>query len=249
MEFVSILGTLARRRSLVALGLPLALLIGAMLSGTLPFGPGSAPGRDAGSAQTRLLLDRPDPVVSDVAEDSDTVSKQAALLAELMSGDAQRDAIARRAGISSLDLGMQRMQLVRLVARGQLPERAGQASATLARPYVVNVSVATPLPILTIDAYAPTAGAAARVAAATRATLQALVAAHEPIPGRSLVVKPLGDVRSLRIAASRRPAIFGVLAALGFMVFWCCAVVVLDGLRRAWRDATSAAASVATAQR
>jgi hypothetical protein len=231
MEFVSILGVLARRRMLVALGVPLALLVGAMLSGMMPFGPGSGQGRVAGSAQTRLLLDRPNAVVSDVAEDSDTVSKQAALLAEFMSGDAQRDAVARRARIASPDLGMQRMQLVDLVARGQLPERTGQASSTLARPYVVNVSVATPLPVLTIDAYAPSAAEAARVADATRATLQALVADHEPTPGRRLVVKPLGAVRSLRIAASRRPPMFGVFAAFGFMVFWCCAVVVLHGLR------------------
>jgi hypothetical protein len=242
MEFLSILGVLAQRRILVALGVLAALLVGAMASGALPFGPGSSVGRPAGVAQTRIMVDHRHTVVTDVAESSDTVGTQAALLANLMSGDAERDSIARRAGIPAEDLGMQRMDLARLVALGQLADRAGKASSAIARPYVVNVGATSPLPILTIDAFAPTAADAARVATATRETLAEVVAARAPTASRSVVLKPLGDVRSLTVPASRRSPIFGVIGALGFFVFWCCAVVVLHGLQRAWRNVAVASA-------
>jgi hypothetical protein len=239
MEFLSIFAVLAQRRILVALGVPLAALIAAMVGGLLPFGPGSAPGATAGLAQTRVMVDHSKAVIADTAQISDTVGTQAALLADLITGDAQRAAIARRAGISPARLGMQRMQLTEIVARGQLAERAGEAAATITRPYVVNVWPASPLPVLTIDAKAPTAAGAGRVATATREQLQALVGAHAPSAQRSIVIKPLGSVRALAVQASSRSKLVAVAAGFVFFVCWLCLVVILTGVTRAWRNATA----------
>jgi hypothetical protein len=247
MEFLSIFGVLAQRRILVALGVLLALLVGATAAGLLPVGPGSTPGTPSGLAQTRVIVDHPKAVLADTSEISDTVGKQAALFADVISGDPQRDAIARRAGIAPAQLGMRRLELTQLVALSQLAERAAKVSAGVARPYVVNVWAATPLPVLTIDVVAPTAAGAARVARATRDTLQALVPARSPAVVRSIVVKPLGEVRAVDVPADTPSKVVAVAATIAFFVFWLCAVVVLTGLQRAWRNVIAERGATTTA--
>jgi hypothetical protein len=246
MEFLTIFGVLARHRLLVTLGAVLALLVALLVAGMLPFGPGSKPGAPSGIAQARMIVDHRKTVVADAAQNADTVGTQAALLADVMAGDAERDAIARRAGIPAAQVGMQRLQLEQLVAPGQLAERAAKASATAALPYVVNVWAASPLPVLTIDVVAPSGADAARVARVTRDVLQAVVAFRAPALGRGLVVKPLGDVRSAELPGSTPPRIIAPAAAVVFFVFWLCAIVIASGLRRAWRNA-GGRADVATA--
>jgi hypothetical protein len=239
MEFLSIFGVLAQRWMLVALGVLVALLVGATAAGMLPVGPGSTPGVRSGLAQTRVIVDHPKAVVADTSEISDTVGKQAALLADIVSGDPERDKIARRAGIPAARLGMKRMELELIVARGQQAERAAKVSAGVARPYVVNVWAALPLPVLTIDVVAPTAAGAAAVARATRDTLQAIVTARAPSAARSIVMKPLGDVRAVTVPADTPSKPIAVVAAMAFFVFWLCGVVLLTGLQRAWRNAVA----------
>jgi hypothetical protein len=247
MEFLSIFAVLAQRRILVVAGVLVALVVGLMAGGQLPFGPGSSTTPATGIAQTRVIVDHTKAVLADTTEISDTVGTQAALLADVMSGDAQRAAIARRAGIQVAELGLKRMQLADLRALGQLATRAGEVSSAIARPYVVNIWAATPLPVMTIDVTAPSAAAARRVALAARDTLEALVAARAPSPDRSIVIKPLGSVRAVPIPGSSPSKILGVAAAIGFLVFWLCAVVVLTGLQRAWRTATAEPGAAATA--
>jgi hypothetical protein len=243
VEFLNIFGALGQRRSLVVLGALLALLLGALAAGLLPFGAGSAERRSFGSAQIRVLIDHRKSVVADLGTPSETISTQAALLADLMTGDAERVQIARRAGVPAADVSMDRMQLERLIALGQLPERTGPVAAVVPRPYVVNVSAASPLPVITVDVSAPTAAAAARVALSARATLEALVTARAPSPGRSVVVLPVGPVRFATVPAPQRSPLVGVGLAVFVFLFWCCAVVVLHGVLRAWRRATVAPAA------
>jgi hypothetical protein len=237
MEFLTIFGVLARRRLLVAVGAALAFLLAILAAGMLPFGPRSEPGPPSGTAQARMIVDHRKTVVADTAQNADTVGTQAALLADVMAGDAERDAIARRAGIPAAQLGMQRLQLEQLVAPGQLAGRAARASATTALPYVVNVWAASPLPVLTIDVVAPRGADAARVAGATREVLAALVAVRAPALNRGLVVKPLGDVRAAELPGSTPPKIIAPAVAIVFFAFWLCAIVIAAGLRRAWRNA------------
>lgn len=239
MEFLTIFSVLAQRRILVALGVPLALLVAAAIGGLLPFGPGSTPGVATGLAQVRVMVDHEKAVVADTGEISDTVGAQAALLADIIAGDAPRDAIARKAGVPPAELGLMRMQLADLFALGQLPERAAQVSAGIARPYVINVWAATPLPVLTIDITAPSAAQAAELAAATRDTLAATVLAHAPSPARSIVIKPLGEVRAVAIPPSEPSPVIAAVAGICFFVFWLCAVVLLTGAQRVWRNATA----------
>lgn len=243
MELLSVIRVLARRRILVALGVLPALLAGAMAAGMLPFGPGSTPGAASGLAQTRVNVDRPTAAVADTAEITDTLGKQAALLTDIISGDAQRNEIARRAGIPAAHLGMQQMQLAQLAVHGQLAKRAAEASATIARPYVVNVWAADPLPVLTVDVVGPTGADAARVARATRGALRALAAARAPSAKRGIVIKSLGKLRAVDVPASAHSKIVAPAAVIGFFIFWLCAVVVFTGLQRGWRNATAGPAA------
>lgn len=239
MEFLTIFGVLAQRRALVGLGVLASLLVGAAVAGVLPIGPSSVPPVATGQAQTRVIVDHPTSVVANTGEISDTVGTQAALLADLVTGDAQRDLIAQRAAIPATQLGMQRMQLADVIALGQIPTHAAQASAKIARPYVVNVWPASPLPVLTIDVLAPTAAEAARVARATRDALQAIVQT-DALPGqRTIVLRPLGEVRALTIPGSTRSKLIAVAATIACFIFWLCGVVILTGLQRAWRNLTA----------
>ena len=228
---------LVSRWLLVGLGVLVSLAVGAAVAGVLPIGPRSGAGSRAGVAQARLMVDHRRAVVADVTAVADTLGNQAALLTDLMAGDAQRDSVAALAGIRREDLGMQRMQLTELVALGQLAERATKAAATVARRYVVNVWAARPLPVITIDVTGPSGPAAARVARATRLALLRLVRARAPSPSRRLVLRPLGGVRAQDVQPSRRSPLYGVLAAILLFVFWCCGVIVLTGLQRRWRAA------------
>lgn len=233
MELLSILRVLRRRRLLAALGLVPALLVWVLLSGRLAGG--TVPARaDTGVAQLRVLLDHPKTTIPRVGAGS-VLAVQAAQLADLAASDAQRAVIARGASISAAALGMSRMQLARLIALGQLPERAAEASAGVASPYVVNISAASPLPIITFDVRAPTAAEAARLAISARAALEAALAARAPDESRGLVIRPLGGVRSASVPVTSRAPFVAVAAALVFLVFWCCVVVVLHGVLRAWR--------------
>ncbi len=246
MELLSVFAGLAERRILVALGLPFAVVVFLLLAGQLPVGPGSTPGAATGLAQARVQVDHKNAVVADTGEISDTVGAQAALLAEVASGDAPRDEIARRADIPAAELGMKRMQLSNLVALGQVAERAAQVSSGIARSYVVNIWAATPLPVLTIDVLAPDAAAAARVTRATRDTIAGLVAARAPSPERSIVIKPLGGVRAVVVPVNPPSKVLAGAAGVVAFVFWSCMIVVLTGLRRAWHDATVEAAAAGT---
>jgi hypothetical protein len=251
MELLSVLGVLRRRRVLVALGLVPTLLIWALLSGRLAAGPAPLAVGQTGIAQLRVMVDHPKTTIPRVGAGS-VLPTQAALLADLAASDAQRLAIARRASIPAAALGMQRMQLARLFALGQLPERAADASAGVAAPYVVSVSAAAPLPIVTFDVRAPSAREAARLATAARASLEAAVAARAPDADRGLVIKPLGGVRSASVPVTSLPPVVAVAAAVVLFALWCCGVVVLHGLLRAWRrigarPVAAAAAGDATA--
>lgn len=247
MEFLSIFSVLAQRRMLLAIGAALALLTGAMAARVLPFGPGAGGAAGpAGIAQARVILDHRAAIVADVTAISDAIGTQAALLAEIVAGDTQRDAIAARAAIPAEQLGMTQVRFARLFALGQLAERAATVAATEERPYVVNVWSATPLPILTIDVTGPSGADAARVARAARATLQLLAVQRAPVRGRSVVVRPLGEVRSRDVPVAGPSPLAGTAVAIVLFVLWACALVVLSGLRRVWRSTMVGLAVAAT---
>jgi hypothetical protein len=240
VELLSAGTVLGRRRILLLL----AGLAAVVATGRLPAGPGSTTAAGpTGVAQARIMLDHPAAYVADLGLVADPIGAQARLLADVVAGDGAGDAIARRAGLAPSQVGMQRMQFGELFALGQLPERGALAAATVARPYIVNVWAATPLPILTIDVLAPSAADAARVADATRKTLEALVATRAPSAERGVVMRELGEVRAVPVAAQRRSPLVGIAVALVAFAFACAGIVVLDGLGRAWRRLTPAPAS------
>jgi hypothetical protein len=243
MELLTIVGVISQRRFAVALGLPFAVLVGLLLAGMLPFGPGPATTPGRGLAETRVLLDHRTPIVADLGAISDTLGTQAALLAEVMGGDTTRDAIARGAGIRPADLLIRRPQVAQLFAPGLLSQRTTEAVADLPAASVIAITAASPIPVLTIDVNAPTRDIAQRIATAAREMLRTVMAERAPTRGRALVVRPLGAVRAVALPASTRSPLVAVAAALFAFVFWVCSVVVLHGVLRVWRQASAAAAT------
>jgi hypothetical protein len=247
MEFLNVFAVLWRRRLAVALGVPVAALVGLMLAGALPFGPGSGATAGRGVAEARVMLDHRTPILADLSAVSDTLGTQAAVLAELMAGDDERDVIARRAGVPPSELLIRRPRVAQLFAPGLLAQRAGDAVDGLAAPSVIGVAAASPLPVLTIEVTAPSKPVAQRIATATRDTLDEVMAARAPTVGRSLVVRPLGSVRSVAVPGSRRSRLIAIVAALFVFVFWACSVVVLHGVLRMWLRATAPSGVAAAA--
>ncbi|HEY0344644.1 MAG TPA: hypothetical protein VGC59_08350 [Solirubrobacteraceae bacterium] len=247
MEFLNVFAVLWRRRIAVALGVPVAALVGLLLVGALPFGPGSGASPGRGVAEARVMLDHHKPILADLSAVSDTLGTQAALLAEVMAGDDQRNVIAQRAGVPPSELLIHRPQVAQLFAPGLLAQRAGDAVAGLPAPSVISVAAASPLPVLTIDVSAPSELTARRIASAARDTLEEVMATRAPTVGRSLVVRPLGSVRSVAMPGSQRSRLIGVAGALFIFIFWTCSVVVLHGVLRVWRRATEPSGAAAAA--
>jgi hypothetical protein len=231
MEFVSIFRALARRRLLVGVGALLSILVGVLLAGTLGSGPGSSPAKASALAAARVQLDFSTAIVADVFSVDETIPIQAALIADLVSGEQQRVEIARRAALRPSEVGIVRLQLAQLLAVAQLPDRAARTSALpVGKRYTVDVQAVQNLPILSITTAAPTVGVAKRLNKATIEQLRALVAARAPTPDRALRVIALDPVTGIIVRPPHRWSLYGFIGGIGFFVFWCCAVVVLSGL-------------------
>jgi hypothetical protein len=99
----------------------------------------------------------------------------------------------------------------------------------------VTLTADVALPIVTIEARAPNARAAAALVRATAATLRSLAQSRAPTPRRAMVVRPLEPVRSITLLAGQpRKSVAVAVAALVF-VFWCVGMVLAASLIRALR--------------
>jgi len=239
MEFVSILQLLLRRWIFVAVGGIVAIAIGLAAVGALPFGPQPSGAARLGVAESKLLVDTHSSYTDDLTGGTEVLSSQAALLATLIADERQKESIARAVGITPDRLDV----LVSEITKPQIPSTLARGLAPLVdkprQPYAITVITDGAVPIITLAATAPSARLAARLARAGSAALDAVAVASAPSAARSLAIKPLGRVRAIELQRSaRRGPLMGVAAAIAILGLWCCAVVVVSGLARAWRAAT-----------
>jgi hypothetical protein len=245
MEFVTILRELWRRRSLVALGGLLAICIGIMTGYRVSSVPPKLESRQyhVGLASARVLIDTPDSQVIDLdPKGADALSTRANLLANLMATGPVKTVIARQAGVSvnKLNAIAPSMSADPTVTT-PLTQRAA-ASAKSPDAYVLTIRAGETLPIIAIEAQAPTAEKAARLANAATVGLRTYlnsVAATQNIPdARRFVVTSLGPAQSADVVRGPR-RLFAIVAFVLVLGFTCTAIILMSGLARGWRQAAA----------
>ena len=237
MELVSLLRELWRLRLFVALIALVAVLVGFAVAFKLP----SLESRkyDVGIATARVLVDTPSSQVVEVApKGSDALGVRANLIANLMVEGDVKAAIAQKAGLSPDKLiGIPETTV------GPPPD-LGPSPATA---HVLSTRVsATPdgdrLPIIEIQAQAPDAAAAAKLAEASITGLREYLdskAAAEQVPNAErLRVSGLGTPQAH--AAARGPRmIFALGATIFVFIAGCGALLAGLALVRGWRVAAA----------
>jgi hypothetical protein len=234
MELVNILGVLARHRRLVGAGACLGALIGILSLYGISLSPPGLVSRDqiAGTAVARVLVDAPHSVsVNAESEQADTLAMRAILLADLMSADPSRAAIARAAGIPARDLLVTGPAVGPPPAMSPLAGRAAVAAATTSQTSSLRLSSDGELPIIWIDAAAPDALRARRLVDAAATTLAAVAASRGAPRPSGVVVERLGPTGAAPVVRGPRKA-FALIAAVVVFSLWCSALVLASSLRR-----------------
>lgn len=223
MELVALLRILWRRRVYVLAGLVLALAIG--------FAASRGPSTQLGIASTRVVLDTVDSQLVDAEPvGADTLAWRAALLGDLMGSDAGRPRIAYAMGIPERDLAVVAPHLNEPPKNTPLARRASEAAAVTTQPYVVAIQADGPLPIIDVDATAPSRGDAARLATAATDAIRQIAAAHRDTAELlAFVVDDAGAMKTKAITNGPRRGLAAGLA-LVFLALWCAGVIVVSHL-------------------
>jgi hypothetical protein len=243
MEIVTILRELWLRRYMVALGGVVAIGIGLMTVYKVSLAPPKLESRQyhVGVASARMLIDTPDSQVVDLSpKGADGLGTRANLLANLMASSPVKAIIAKNAGLDPETL----VAIAPSTTGGpQVPTLLSQraaASASNPEAFVLTLRADEALPIISVDAQAPDAEHAARLAnAATtglRDYLKSVAAAQNVPNARQLVISTLGPAQSANMVRGPRRLI-AIMAAIFIFAFACGSVIMVSGLARGWRTA------------
>jgi hypothetical protein len=247
MESIIILRELWRLRLLVILGALLALFCAVLVSYrvSLPSMKLESRQYQVGVASARMLIDTPASQVVDLnPKGADTLNSRASLLANLMVSTPVKSIIARDAGVAP-----DRLVAIAPTAPGSggpsvpttLSQKAAEASKTPGA-YLLTLQSDETLPIISIDAQAPTAAAAARLAnAATtglRDYLRSVAGAQNLPAGRQIVVSGLGPAQAADQVRGPRK-LFAIAAFVFVFGFACFAIIMITGIARGWRRAAA----------
>jgi uncharacterized protein involved in exopolysaccharide biosynthesis len=230
VEVVAILQDLWRRRLLVLVGVVLAIAAGAMLM-TRP-----AP-KDSAVALTSVTLDTPRSQVVDAnPSGADTLAWRASMLADLMATEPVASKVARELGVPESDLAVVNPALESPEVSSSLPKNAAKAAEVTEQQHVLVLGYDEVLPIVSIEALAPSRAAATRLANAAADQLQAAATGTGTAELQGFVVEEVGPVRVEDVSApsGKLKALAAVMVLLGA---WCGAVALLPGIGRAWRAA------------
>lgn len=248
MAFVAVLRELWRHRLLVLLGVAIALVAQLLLTFNVTLGiPPKLESRqyDVGVASSAVFIDSQSSQVADLGSggevqvDVSSLSARAKLLANLLVTRPLRDEIAVASKVPPDRLIT---ELSSTTEPGAPPPEASDANLRRDDPdaNIISLQTSETVPIITVNAQAPTEETAARLAASTVETLRtylASVVSSNRVPDvRQLVMRPLGEPTS---ATSRRgpgkskaATIFVLLLAL-----WCGGILGVSALSTAWRQA------------
>jgi hypothetical protein len=232
MEFVTALHVLARRRLLVLLGALLAGTFGAAVAGYLAVGPFGSPELHSSVARTKIQIDTPRPLATDIWALGLTLSEQATMLGERLAAEDTREYIARQAGIPSDDLAVRSSRTAIAGRPSALARSAVDAASFSGTPYRLTVYPATDAPIISIVTAGPDTATASRLAAAAAPALRMVIDGAPDSVRRRLVVKPLAAPQTKAVVSGGTKPALGVVAALVAFAGWCWLVVVASGVVR-----------------
>jgi hypothetical protein len=234
MELVTVLRELWRRRRYAALVGALALLVAAAVAFRLP----SLESRkyDVGVATTRIFLDTPKSQVLEVApKGSETLAARANLIGNLMADGLVKAAIAKRAGLRPDDLEGVAEDTTGVQAETAPPARERYRLTTR----VLTATTGDQLPIIDLEAQAPDAAAAAKLAdsavAGLRDYLDTKAASQQVANAKRLQVAALGKAQGVEIV--RGPGIaVAIFGGLFIFAVGCAMILVISSIARGWRE-------------
>jgi hypothetical protein len=125
-----------------------------------------------------------------------------------------------------------------------LPRAALDLAAAVPQPYEVAIQARRLLPIIGIDARAPSREEAARLATSAAEALGARAASDTGYV-QKLVIQPLGPVRAKEIVNGPRRMVAAIASALLFAA-WCACLALVDGLSRRRRQSFAARTAIIT---
>jgi hypothetical protein len=244
MESITILRELWRLRYLVVLGGLLAIAIGLMTAYRVSLAPPKLESRqyDVGVASARMLIDTPDSQVVDLnPKGAASLGTRASLLANLMASGPVKAIIARDAGVPANRLVAVAPPATGATVPTPLSQTAAQ-NANVAGAYLLTLQADETLPIISIEAQAPDANQAARLAnAATtglRDYLKSVAGAQNVPAARQVVISGLGAAQSAKVVRGPR-RLFAIAAFVFVFGFICFSLIMVSGIARGWRRAAA----------
>ncbi len=238
MNSVRILRALTRHPLILAQVVLLSIVVG-WLVGFKPSFPPKSRSYSVAIASERVLIDTPQSQVLEVSPaGSGTLGTRASVFANLLVVGELKNEVAKRAGLAP-------NKLLGATDASATAGSTGTADATNATPTtprlhtsVLLSSDQVQLPIIKVDAQAPSPVLAARITSAATETLSSYVAKKAASEGVSadkrLNIRSLGaPVVDQEIRGPRH--LLALLAGLLVFVLGCAAIVMVPAFMRAWR--------------
>jgi hypothetical protein len=239
MDTVTILRDLWRLRLVVVAVSLLAVLVGTAMVYKISFPPKFESRKyEVGLATARILVDTPSSQVVEVApKGSESLGVRASLLASLMVDGVVEEAIAKRAGLAPNKL----VGVTETATEPAPVSKAPSPRASVLTTRVVTNTGGDQLPIIEIEAQAPTQEGATRLAAAATSGLRDYLnskAALQRVPNADrLQVTGLGAPVASRVGRGPSNTIAFVVVIFTFLL-GCAGMLAALALVRAWRAAS-----------
>ena len=240
METLTVLRLLWRMRLLVALGVLVALAAGAVATGKLGLGPSDGSRHTMWVATAEVQIDNPRPLAIDALASGATIQTQTILLADQVTSDESRKAIARRAGLDDADLTVTTPSIDSPLRQSPVVSRTLQGVTASRTAYTVTANPAQLTPIMALQAMGPDRQATVALSKAAVETLRSAAASDAGDTRRGLEIEPLGPVRLGWFETGGSGLVRGVAVAVFLFCLWCGTIVVGTGVLRAWRRSSPA---------
>jgi hypothetical protein len=218
VELIALLSVLWRQRIAVAVGAVVAIAIGLLFL--------RADRTELGVASMRVILDTPRSQTVDVAPVGvTTLEWRTGLYADLMADETSRERIAGAMGIDVDKLVVRSPALSAPLVPIPMPQAALDAAATITEP---------PLPIIAIDARAPSREEAGRLATAAADALKAATEVELTDETQQFVMTEVGPPKTRAVVnGPGRSMAFVVIAVV--LCAWCTGITLIAALARSRR--------------
>ena len=236
METLTVLRLLVRMRLLVAMGALVAVFGGAVATGTLGIGPFDGSSHLVWVATTEVQVDTRRPLATDAHASAATIQTQTVLLADYVTSDASRAAMAREVGVERAALTVTTPVIDSPLRQSPLVYRTTQAVIVSRTPYTVTANPAQLTPIMELVATGPDQETTVALSGAAAGALRSAAGADPGEAGGGLKIEELGPVRLDSFETGGSGPLMGVALALFLFCLWCGAIVVVSGVVRAWRS-------------